>query len=187
MFLGLVLLAMAIAYLLMVLVGSYFVTRRLRTRSLRWFSQIIVIVLLLALPFTDEMVGRLYFNHLCKTSAGLEVHETVDLEPKFYDKNGSPKFIDSEGAFDSSVFNGRYEFKTQSQYNYVNFVRMRKRTYLIIDKVRGRILGTYTNYFYFGGWLVNNLGYQVRGIHCGPIKGGLYEGMISKILQPAER
>ena len=183
-FYRIVVLATIVGYFSLVVAVAYFSAGPIKRPGLRWTSRCLIFSLLIAAPFADEIVGRIYFKHLCKTEAGLHVYKTVELGPEYYHEDGSPKFMDSKGRFDSTVFDGRYVFKTFSIENYAKFVRIKKRRYLVIDSVAGTILGAHINFFYFGGWLVNSLGAHVRGIHCGSVNGGFYEGIIRHILVP---
>jgi hypothetical protein len=110
MFLGVLLISMAVGYLLIITVAIALVTRFVKKTHWRWLSRGSLFVVLLFLPFADQIIGSYYFDHLCKTEGGLHVYQTVELGPEYYREDGSPRFIDSKGKFDSSIFEGRYEF-----------------------------------------------------------------------------
>ena len=161
MFLGVLLLAMAAGYLLIITVVTALATRFIKKPHWRWVSRGLLLVVLLFLPFADQIIGRIYFNHLCDTEAGLHVYQTVELGPKFYHEDGSPRFMDSKGKLDSSVFNGRYEFKKESLDRYVEIVVIEKRIHSIIDTTTGTALGSFTQFTYRGGWLNNYFSYHL--------------------------
>lgn len=183
--LALILLGMAIGYLVIVIVTVHFLSKWIKKPGWRWVFRLVLFALLLFLPVSDQIIGRYYFDHLCETEGGLHVYETVELGPEYYYEDGSPKFIDDRGRFDSSVFNGRYEFKIQSIDDYVKFVVIDKDVYLIMETRTDKILGSFTRFIYRGGWLNNAFSIPRGGISCRKFEGGYYEGFIRHILKPA--
>lgn len=187
MFLGVLLLAMAAGYLLIITVAIVLVTRFIKKTHWRWLSRGSLFVVLFFLPFADQIIGRYYFDHLCETEGGLHVYQTVELGPEFYHEDGSPRFMDSKGRFDSSIFNGRYEFKKESLDRYVEIVVIEKRIHSIIDTTSGNTLGSFTQFTYRGGWLNNYFSYHRGGIGCnGYGYKTTYDGFIKFVLVPAE-
>ena len=53
----------------------------------------LLFLVLLILPFADEIAGRIYFNHLCETEAGIKVYQTIELPAEYWDEDGAPKFL----------------------------------------------------------------------------------------------
>ncbi|SEA84743.1 hypothetical protein SAMN05660420_03396 [Desulfuromusa kysingii] len=55
----------------------------------------------LILPFADEIVGRIYFNHLCQTEAGVKIYQVVELPAEYWDNTGKALFY--EGASNNDI------------------------------------------------------------------------------------
>ncbi len=53
---------------------AYKVVKAIKTKPLKWLA----IVILVLIPTADEMVGRVYLQHLCATEGGLKVHRMVN-------------------------------------------------------------------------------------------------------------
>jgi hypothetical protein len=47
-----------------------------------------IFLLLFALPFGDEIAGRIYLSYLCSTQAGVKVYQTVELPAEYWDEEG---------------------------------------------------------------------------------------------------
>jgi hypothetical protein len=137
----------------------------------------------LFLPFADQIIGRYYFDHLCETEGGLHVYQTVELGPKFYHEDGSPRFMDSKGRFDGSIFNGRYEFRRQTKNYHSNIVLIESDIQSIIDTHTGKLLATFNRFIYRGGWLNEYFSYHRGGIGCRSYEGGYYNGFIRHVLK----
>ena len=56
-----------------------------------------VFLIMLLFPVSDEIAGRIYFNHLCETEAGVKVYQTIELPAEYWDKDGKPNFYDEIG------------------------------------------------------------------------------------------
>lgn len=65
------------------------------------------------LPVGDEIAGRIYFNHLCETEAGVKVYQPVELPAEYWDEGGKPLFMDSRGVLDMKMLSSRFEWKRQ--------------------------------------------------------------------------
>lgn len=105
----------------------------------------------------DVILGRAYFNYLCHKDGGIHIYQTVELGSEYWDKDGRPRFYtEDRGAFDSSVFDGRYVFKRfNSKYKYKIPFNTKKYLNQIVDTKTGDILGEWVKYGTTGGWVTN--------------------------------
>ena len=46
---------------------------------------LIVFTIVLVIPIADEIVGRIYFNHICETDAGFKVYQKIELPAEYWD------------------------------------------------------------------------------------------------------
>ncbi|MDB2705255.1 hypothetical protein N9Y67_01800 [Pseudomonadota bacterium] len=113
----------------------------------------------------DVILGRAYFYYLCNKNGGVHIYDTVELSPEYWDKDGRPRFYtEDRGAFDSSVFGGRYIFNVLDS---KGPFRTKKELNQIIDTKTGDILGEWVKYSTSGGWVTNTgTPFGVTGIRC---------------------
>lgn len=139
-----------------------------------------VILLLLALPFGDEIAGRIYLSHLCATEAGVKVYQTVELPAEHWDEQGRAKFIhEKAGGF---LLGKEYppEYKTGA---YSTFFHIDNAGYKRVDKQSGQVLGEVTDFRHWGGWVRRNLSPSNTAISC---EGGIERSnnLIKQIFKP---
>ncbi|MCK7498074.1 MAG: hypothetical protein MZW92_50730 [Comamonadaceae bacterium] len=70
------------------------VSRRFTPGRSRLVAGAGIALLVFLLPFADEIAGRIYFNYLCATQAGVKVYQTVEL-PGSIGMSGGGKVLSS--------------------------------------------------------------------------------------------
>ena len=124
------------------------------TSSKNKSSRIRIVAIALGIPFlilfADEIAGKLYFNILCNSKAGVNYYKPVELPSKFwandklniFNKNGYLKrdfwlnYIDqSKGNIEKKYFN------------------IEKDTSKIIYKENNKLLAEIVTFRHWGGWL----------------------------------
>jgi hypothetical protein len=135
----------------------------------KW-RQFFILAFLFYLPVGwDVILGRTYFHYLCAKDGGIHIYDTVKLGPEYWDKDGRPRFYtEDKGWFESSVFEGRYVFKS-SDTKYKNKLLFNTTKYLhqIVDTKTGNILGEWVKYGMTGGWVTNTgTPFGVSGVQC---------------------
>jgi len=111
-----------------------------------------IFLLLFALPFGDEIAGRIYLGYLCANEAGVKVYQTVELPAEYWDEQGRAKFYDEKnGNFNLPQIGT--DFKTE---NYYSILPIQKFRFWYFEKQDGKILGEITNFHYLGGWISRN-------------------------------
>ncbi len=137
--------------------------------------KLLAFVVILVLPFSDEIVGHLYLRYLCETQGGFKVYKTVELPAKYWDRSGNPIFI-TFSRFDKYKKNGvmnpamlpEYEvdFKTEK---YSSLFKIKKFRFWYLEKETKNILAEYKSFSYAGGWL-KNIFYSAGGPSCSDAK-----------------
>lgn len=111
-----------------------------------------VFALLFFLPFADEIMGRMYLNHLCATKAGIRVYQTVELPAEYWDEYGRPKFYDEKnGNFNLPQIGT--DFKTE---NHQSIFPIERVSFWYFEKQNQKTLGEVTNFQFAGGWMSRN-------------------------------
>jgi len=112
-----------------------------------------IFLLLFALPFGDEIAGKIYFNYLCATQAGVKVYQTVELPSEYWKADGKPKFYDERnGNFNLEGYRVEYTTGTYSSFFHIDNAGAKR-----IDGRTGQVLGEVTDFRYWGGWMRRNL------------------------------
>ena len=84
------------------------VSKRFISGRTRFAAGVGIFLLVFAVPFADEIVGRVYLNYLCASQAGVKVYKTVELPGEYWNANGEPKFYDEN--------NGNFNLEGSSLY-----------------------------------------------------------------------
>jgi hypothetical protein len=156
------------------------ISKRLKPGITRIAGGVGIFLLLFALPFGDEIAGRVYFNYLCATEAGVKVYQTVELPAEYWDEHGKATFIDEKaGGF---LLGKEYppEYKTGA---YSTFFHIDNAGYKRVDKQSGRVFGEVTDFRYWGGWMRRNLSPSNTATRC---EGGIERSnsLIKQIFRP---
>lgn len=143
-----------------------------------WIIGAIVISCIL---FGDVVIGRFSFYSLCAAYGGEKIYKTVELPAEYWRGNGEPVFLDEKGINKvKSKLNDYYSFRSKQIKHISMDPQIKGYIKTIKDKQSGEILGTYTTYYYFGGWLINSQPFHVSGRHC-PVDSGYYARLLKNI------
>lgn len=123
-----------------------------------------IFLLLFALPFGDEIAGRIYFNYLCATEAGVKVYQTVELPAEYWETDGKPKFYDEKNGNYYLAKDYPTELKIEKDYSVLHIDRL---VTLLRDQNKEKIFSERTSYMYWGGWMRQNLSPHNTAISCG--------------------
>ena len=120
------------------------------------------------------MAGRIYFNHLCSTEAGVKVYKTVELPAEYWDEQGKPRFYVNQYDHDKMRYifsDKRMVDAPQFKYTWVTspyseFFHIDKDVLQITDREKGAALGEYFLFRYWGGWLARNFSPHNSAASC---------------------
>jgi hypothetical protein len=119
----------------------------------RVLTKLFVFILLLFLPFSDEIFGRAYFKSLCKNKTRVIIYQTVELPEKYWDSNGDPKYFASNGFVDMRLLPEKYRWNTVDE-PYIKFpIKITKSRWQFVDKDSDTVLGERITYIRLYGWL----------------------------------
>lgn len=153
--------------ILIFLVGSIWIARKLANRftsvGTRWAVGLGIFLLVFCVPFADEIAGRIYFNHLCATEAGVKVYHTVELPAEYWDERGKPRFYDDTNG-NLRLPTDRYEWRSKVQ-KYPFHVE--KDISDMKERNTGEILNERVLFTYWGGWISRNFTPSNTATSCG--------------------
>ncbi len=144
----------------------WFAARRLSHKYAKWKTWLVGLVIVFLIPIWDVILGGAYFYSLCKIHGGAAIMQQVELPADHWREDGSPIFLDEKGNKVGSKLDESYQTRRHKADPPFGPFRIEKTQHRVIEIESERILGTYTIYFYFGGWLDNNTALHVSGIHC---------------------
>lgn len=170
--------AKAIGYLLVAIIVTWLLKRSLRGN--RWQKLVVVISILtfLLIPTWDMILGRAYFHYLCVTEGGVQVYKQIELPAEYWDENGKPIFVSDNGGINEELLTNYVVFSKVYKDESRNPFHIRTTKKIIEDKNNHERVGSYTYFIYFGGWLVNNIGYHVRGSSCPSLEKASFSKLV---------
>ncbi|MCW8824934.1 MAG: hypothetical protein OQK78_00780 [Gammaproteobacteria bacterium] len=141
---------------------SIFIGKKFVRESSRYRKPVIatVFVFMMILPLVDELVGRIYFNHLCDTQAGVKIYKTIELPAEYWDENGRPRFY-KRGVTDfQDLYLSVYDTGAYSEVFHIDNAGFK-----YIEKQTNFTLGEVKNFRYWGG-VRNNLSINNSATRC---------------------
>lgn len=152
---------------LYILVGFFAIRWLVRMQEKKQIKVLVIViacVVWLLIPTYDEILGRIYFNHLCKTETGVKVYQTIELPAEYWGDDGRPKFY--VNRYDRNKV--RFIFLDKSVKDVPELVYTweeikRDLSFHVGEDVleislrdSGAILGDYKLFRYWGGWVKRN-------------------------------
>ena len=162
-------------YTIAVIVVLYFYVRlgmwvarkaasRWERKRIKWGVRIAVALAFILIPTGDWIAGRIYFNHLCETEAGVKVYQTIELPDEYWNEDGTPKFYDEN--------NGHFtlpaeKFYTVESKTINHLFGIKEHRAFILDINTHKIIGEKPRFQYWGGYILGNLPPNNVSIGCG--------------------
>jgi len=140
----------------------------------------VTFVLVFLLPFADEIAGRIYFNHLCSTEAGVKVYQAVELPAENWDEQGKPKFYDDKNGNLRLPQSGLEWISKTEEYP----LHLEKDISEMREKSTGKILSERILFTFWGGWIARNFSPHNTGLSCNSDVEA-YTNYVKKIFKPA--
>lgn len=126
---------------------------------------ILTVILVLGVPFSDHVVGRVYFNHLCDTQAGPRVYHMLTLPRELWNDNGQPKFITANGDIDKVMLAGRVNDEVFRK-PFAPALGIDKDQHQVVDASTNKVLGEMITFAHWGGWIARTLTTSPRARSC---------------------
>ncbi len=127
------------------------VAKRFKQRSAKLAGGVGIFLLVFVVLFGDEIAGRLYFNYLCVTEAGVKVYKTVELPAEYWDVEGKAKFYVNFDSLLGKTYSVKYKPGTYSSFFYIDDAG-----YAYSNKQTGQVLGEAIDFRHWGGWIRRN-------------------------------
>lgn len=137
------------------------ISKRFKPGVTRIAGGVGIFLLLFALPFGDEISGRIYFNYLCATAAGVKVYQTVKLPTEYWDERGVAKFYRNFGSLLGKTYSVKY-----TPGSYSSFFHIDNAGYAYSNTQTGQVLGEAIDFRHWGGWIRRNLTPDKSAISC---------------------
>jgi len=154
---------------------AYKIVKATKTKRMKWLA----ILILVLIPTADEVVGRIYLQHLCATEGGLKVYQVAQGVEGFVDSLGPTDYWVKERGYqfiESPSANGRVvrfsrengqiirenDVAPKSLYRLKRYTEGEKDSYLkykleMSYMPKGEILSTHTQIGFNGGWVARLL------------------------------
>jgi len=149
------------------------IAKRFKPVAVRLVWGLGVFLLIFFLPFADEIAGRIYFNHLCATEAGVKVYQMVELPAEYWDEHGKAMFFKENGDLNRAVLGDRFDEPMLTK-PYSSIFRINERHQQLIDNNTHEVLGEVINFMYWGGWISRNLSPNRSATDCKEFHGNKF-------------
>ena len=138
------------------LVVSVLLAKQARGGGVRVALGVFVFLLIVSIPFGDEIAGQIYFNRLCAKEAGARIYHSSLLPAEFWDEHGKAKFIKSNGDLDRTLLANRIREPATLRPR-MPALGIDERRYQVVDAADGTTLGEVISFMHWGGWIARNL------------------------------
>ena len=144
----------------------------------------VVFCFALAFPFSDQIVGRIYLNHLCETEAGVKVYQTIELPAEYWDEDGKPTFYKGSSNNDvpSYAFDRVGIAVTIERNDQQRFFKIKQFESTTSLTKTGQRLNKITAFQYRGGWVAREFPVYRAGRSCGHF--GSYDKLVKQQFIP---
>jgi len=142
------------------------IAKRFEKTNAKLASACSVFLLVLLVLFADEIVGKMYFDHLCATEAGMNVYGAAELPAEYWDKNGEPKFLNRYGKPDHKLWVKTFDRSDRNIETYSSIFSIDKDISLVKEKTSQKVLMKVTTYRYWGGWVRRNFSLHNTANSC---------------------
>lgn len=162
------------------------VAKRFKQGSAKLAAGVGIFLLVFFVPFADEIAGRIYFNHLCATEAGVKVYQTVELPAEYWDEQGRARFFKVNGDLDQAALRGRFAEPALTK-RHSSIFKIDERHHQLVDNSTHKILGEVINYMYWGGWVSWNFSPDKSAIDCKEFHGyNFWKSFYSNFFKPVK-
>lgn len=146
------------------------IAKRFKPGIARLAGGVGIFLLLFALPFGDEIAGRIYLSYLCATQAGVKVYQTVELPAEYWDEQGRVKFktfkSDTPGIITLIGITEPIFEESSFTEPYSPLFRVEKAGFRLREIESKKITGEIVYFMYWGGWMRRNLSPHNSATSC---------------------
>ena len=135
--------------------------------------QIICALVFVLVPTWDILPGRLYFKHLCEQKAGVKIFKIVELDKSHFKPNGKP---------DDKQLLGQYAQFSKHDPKFSSWAHITKIEGAIQNRQTKELLGTITDFVYYGGWLGSRID-PMSPVTCPAYREGIFEIALHQVFK----
>jgi len=165
---GLYILFVGVLYVLVALSTSYWLSRFPERQKTKTWTQILTVLVFALIPTWDIAPGKLYFKYLCNTEGGVRVYQKAELPAEYWQDDGDPRSkLKKTGPADYEYTIGKEYFMVSTEkQTHSDLFHIDKHGYIVKSRETGELLGQYTFFRYWGGWLINSTGLHRSAERC---------------------
>ena len=157
----------------------WLVTRGMKPRWKKWVAGLIAALIIALILTWDVIAGRVHFNRLCATESGIKIYKHIALSPEYR----NIRLPDNHISYDQMPIANRYPYRHESSDKLPGPGRIKYNREFICVAETGEVLGTFTTYYWGGGWFENTFSLQgAGGGGCGYEKGG-FSALLREIFE----
>jgi len=132
---------------------AFKIAKRFKPGIARIVGGVGIFLLFFALPFGDEIVGRIYLSYLCATEVQMKVFQTVELPSEYWDEAGRPKYLGPYGFVDMKLLPNRFEWHNIDEPYFDSVIKIEKWRSQLFDNETQTVLGERITYMRHFGWM----------------------------------
>ena len=136
--------------------------------------QIICAMVFLLVPTWDIIPSRLYFKHLCEHEAGVKAFKIVETDKSYFKQDGKP---------DDKQLLEHYAQFSKHDPRFSSWAHITKIEGAIQDKQTNELLGTVTDFVYYGGWFGSRID-PMSPVTCPAYREGIFGMALHQIFKP---
>lgn len=129
------------------------VVKRFHGRGIKIAVGLSVFLVLVLLPFSDEIAGRFYLSHLCAAGPGVKVYKMVELPAEYWDERGRPRYLAANGFVDMKLLPNRFKWHLVREPYIDSVIRIEKWRSQLVDTETNNVLGEKITYMRHFGWI----------------------------------
>jgi len=129
------------------------VTKRFKNGGIRIVIGLLVFLLVFFVPLGDEVAGKIYLSYLCTTQPRVKVYHTAELSPEYWDEQGRPKYLGSNGFVDMKLLPDRFKWRNVDEPYLDSVIKIEKWRWELVDKETQTVLGERITYMRHFGWI----------------------------------
>lgn len=163
------------------------VAGRCNRRSFRCGIRVAIALVFFLVPTGDEIVGRIYFNHLCETEAGAKIYQTIELPSSYWNAQNIPSFYKGASNNDIPLYAfERLGIDVNAEWNErQRWFGIEQFGTITTSEKFGQKLNEVVGFRYFGGWVARNLTSNNLAISCGG--GESYDDLVKQQFIPGAK
>jgi hypothetical protein len=160
------------AYVILAIAVTTLVVRLTRRPIAKWIAAILSITTFWLFGHIDDFLGAREHRALCAKEAGVKVYKKANLPQEFYNADGTPNFMTSEGP-DWSRLEGFVRLKIYKTENYPSkYLRMDRFATQVVEVRSGQVLAQKVEFAAWPSPFVPSIG---QGVAKGCLRGGIRE------------